>query len=89
MGYGTIKSILNRPDLIQISPPETVEEMISMAKTITEKTGIPGLGWGITATEDFANITESFYSSYTGVDIWSDGDKKFTLKIMKRIERCL
>ena len=62
------------------SPPETVEEMISMAKTITEKTGIPGLGWGITATEDFANITESFYSSYTGVDIWSDGDKKFTFE---------
>ena len=62
------------------SPPETVEEMISMAKTITEKTGIPGLGWGITATEDFANITESFYSSYTGVDIWSDEDKKFTFE---------
>lgn len=51
-----------------------------MAKTITEKTGIPGLGWGITATEDFANITESFYSSYTGVDIWSDEDKKFTFE---------
>ncbi len=80
LGYGTIKSIFEQAGLDPNSPPETVEEMISMAKTITEKTGIPGLGWGITATEDFANITESFYSSYTGVDIWSDGDKKFTFE---------
>ena len=69
------------------SPPKTVEEMISMAKTITEKTGVPGLGWGITATEDFANITESFYSSYTGVDIWSDADKKFTFEDNKEYRK--
>lgn len=62
------------------SPPTTMEEMISMAQTITEKTGVPGLGWGITATEDFANIMESFYSSYTGEDIWSDANKCFTFE---------
>lgn len=62
------------------SPPATMEEMVTMAQTITEKTGVPGLGWGIAATEDFANVMECFYSSYTGVDIWSDADKCFTFE---------
>lgn len=69
------------------SPPKTVEEMISMAKTIKEKTGVPGLGWGITASEDFANVTESFYSSYTGADIWSDAEKKFTFEDNKEYRK--
>lgn len=60
--------------------PETMEEMISYAKTITEKTGVPGLGFGVKAMEDFANVVESFYSSYTGVDIWDDGSKCFTFE---------
>lgn len=42
------------------SPPETVEEMISMAKTITEKTGIPGLGWGDYCNRRFCKYYRKF-----------------------------
>lgn len=74
------KDLFKQAGLDPESPPKTMEDMISYAKTITEKTGVPGLGWGISATEDFANIVESFYSSYTGEDIWSDKDKCFTFE---------
>ena len=74
------KELFEQAGLDPDSPPTTVEEMISYAQTITEKTGVPGLGWGISAMEDFANVVESFYSSYTGEDIWSDKDKCFTFE---------
>lgn len=74
------KDLFEQAGLDPNAPPQTIEEMISMAQTITEKTGVPGLGWGLNALEDLANVTESFYSSYTGVDIWSDGEKKFTFE---------
>ncbi|WP_346907368.1 ABC transporter substrate-binding protein [Faecalicatena orotica] len=74
------KDLFKQAGLDPETPPKTVEDMVSYAKTITEKTGVPGLGWGISATEDFANVVESFYSSYTGTDIWSDKDKCFTFE---------
>lgn len=74
------KDLFEQAGLDPEAPPKTIEDMISYAKTITEKTGVPGLGWGISATEDFANVIESFYSSYTGADIWSDKDKSFTFE---------
>ncbi|GAA0795597.1 extracellular solute-binding protein [Clostridium sp. AF19-22AC] len=74
------KDLYKQAGLDPETPPKTVEDMVSYAKTITEKTGVPGLGWGISATEDFANVVESFYSSYTGTDIWSDKDKCFTFE---------
>ena len=74
------KELFEEAGLDPDSPPTTMEEMISMAQTITEKTGVPGLGWGIAATEDYANVMECFYSSYTGEDIWSDGEKCFTFE---------
>ncbi|XCP86425.1 sugar ABC transporter substrate-binding protein [Roseburia hominis] len=74
------KDIFEQAGLDPDSPPQTIEEMISYAKTITEKTGIPGLGWGIKSLEDYANVIESFYSSYTGVDIWNDAEKCFTFE---------
>lgn len=74
------KELFEQAGLDPESPPTTVEEMISYAQTITEETGVPGLGWGVSATEDFANVVESFYSSYTGEDIWSDKDKCFTFE---------
>lgn len=74
------KDLFEQAGLDPNSPPETVEDMISYAQTITEKTGVPGLGWGISATLDFANIINSFYSSYTGADIWDDENNCFTFE---------
>lgn len=74
------KDIFEQAGLDPNSPPKTMEELVDYAKTITEKTGIPGLGWGIKSQEDFANVVESFYSSYTGEDIWNDVDKCFTFE---------
>lgn len=74
------KDLFEQAGLDPSKPPKTVEEVISCAKTITEKTGIPGLGFGVKAMEDYANVVESFYSSYTGSDIWDDANKCFTFE---------
>lgn len=74
------KELFEQAGLDPDSPPETIEEMIEYAKQITEKTGVPGLGWGINAMEDFAHVVMSFYSSYTGVDIWDDATRTFTFE---------
>lgn len=54
------KELFEQAGLDPEHAPETMEEMISYAKTITEKTGVPGLGFGVKAMEDFANVVESF-----------------------------
>ena len=74
------KDLFKQAGLDPEKPPQTMEEMISYAKTITEKTGVPGLGFGVKAMEDYANVIESFYASYTGVDIWDDANKCFTFE---------
>lgn len=74
------KELFEQAGLDPNEPPATMEEMIADAKTITEKTGVPGLGFGVKAMEDYANVIESFYSSYTGVDIWDDGNKCFSFE---------
>lgn len=82
------KDIFEQAGLDPNSPPKTMEELVDYAKTITEKTGIPGLGWGIKSQEDFANVVESFYSSYTGEDIWNDVDKCFTFENNEENKKC-
>ena len=74
------KDLFEQAGLDPNSPPQTMEEMLEYAKQITEKTGVPGLGWGINAMEDFAHVVISFYSSYTGADIWDDATRTFTFE---------
>ncbi len=72
------KELFEKAGLDPDKPPKTMEEMVNYAQIITEKTGVPGLGFGIKATESFANIVESFYSSYSGVELWDDKTRTFT-----------
>lgn len=74
------KEIFAQAGLDPNAPPTTMEEMVEYAKIITEKTGIPGLGWGVNALEDLAHVSMSFYSSYTGVDIWDNATRSFTFE---------
>lgn len=74
------KELFTQAGLDPDKPPKTVEELISFSKQITEKTGVPGLGFGVAAMEDFGHVVMSFYSSYTGVDVWDDEKRAFTFE---------
>lgn len=74
------KDVFEQAGLDPECPPTSMEEFLEYGKIITEKTGIPGIGWGLKALEDLANEAESFYSSYTGADVWDDGNKVFTFE---------
>ncbi len=74
------KEIFKQAGLDPNAPPKTIDEMIEYAQIITAKTGIPGLGWGMANLEDTGHITMSFYSSYTGADIWDDATRTFTFE---------
>lgn len=73
------KELFKKAGLDPNSPPKTVDEMIAFAEQITAKTGVPGLGFGAKALEDLAHVTMSFYSSYTGVNIWDSSTAKLTI----------
>lgn len=72
------KELFEEAGLDPDQPPQTMEEMVRCAQIITEKTGIPGLGFGIKAKESFAHVVMSFYSSYSGVELWDDKTRTYT-----------
>lgn len=71
--------IFEQAGLDPANPPKTFEELVDAAKTITEKTGIPGIGmYGKSAGGETSFMYESFYAAASGKNSWNPETQQYT-----------
>ena len=61
------------------TPPSTFDELLSAAKTITEKAGVPGMGtYAKPSGGETSFVFESLYDAASGASAWDAQNQKYT-----------